>query len=228
MTGRSLLCSAVLFGLVIAADRPAFSQDADCRYFKVQNDNLNIAKEPRGDAALIDTLSKNDILCITRTQQVGDREWGFVANKVEGRNRRPVEGWAIMRSLQAATPGDVSAAGGSPAAAAAAASTAPPGGGLGSDYVVKFSEPIPFGPFPVNGHSLEELINGVPMFPPIEGLPDATWQKTCNSCHKWNRQSLCEQGAIYAKDPKMALRLVHPYGGPDKIAMTNWAKNGCQ
>ncbi len=112
---------------------------------------------------------------------------------------------------------------GSPAQVLAQATTAAP-----SDNVVRFSEPIKVGPYPVNGNSLEELINAVPLFAPIEGLPEKVWQKTCNNCHKWNRQTLCEQATLYVKNPASALRIQHPYGGPAKIAMTNWAKNGCQ
>ena len=88
--------------------------------------------------------------------------------------------------------------------------------------------PLDFGPFPVNGRSLEELINDVPMFSPMEGLDESAWKKPCNNCHKWDRQTLCEQGATYAKNPKAALRHSHPYGGADKIAMMRWAKGGCQ
>jgi hypothetical protein len=36
------------------------------------------------------------------------------------------------------------------------------------------------------------------------------------------------QAKIYASDPKMAFRKQHPYGGPEKLAMMNWAQNGCQ
>jgi len=68
----------------------------------------------------------------------------------------------------------------------------------------------------------------VPEFPPIDGLPEEVWKKTCNNCHQWNKQSLCVQAKIYANDPKMTLRIQHPYGGPEKIAMMKWAQGGCQ
>jgi hypothetical protein len=32
----------------------------------------------------------------------------------------------------------------------------------------------------------------------------------------------------YVKNPKSALRVSHPYGGPEKVAMMQWAKTGCQ
>ena len=80
----------------------------------------------------------------------------------------------------------------------------------------------------MQGHSLEELVKGVPTYPPIEGLPENLWQKTCSNCHNWNRQTLCQQAMIYAQDPKMTMRKQHPYGSPEKIAMMNWAQHGCQ
>ncbi len=91
-----------------------------------------------------------------------------------------------------------------------------------------FTGKITEGPTPVNGSSLEQLIAGVPEFPPIDGLPDEVWRKTCNNCHQWNQQSLCVQAKIYAKDPKMALRKQHPFGGPEKVAMMKWAEGGCR
>lgn len=97
-----------------------------------------------------------------------------------------------------------------------------------SQAVVRYSQPIPFGGYPVQGKSLEELVHGVPMFPPIAGLPDNVWHKTCNNCHEWNQQTLCQQAQIYAQDIKMTMRKQHPYGGPEKLAMRNWAQHGCQ
>lgn len=96
------------------------------------------------------------------------------------------------------------------------------------EEIVRFSEPIQSGGFPVQGHTLEQLIHGVPTFPPIEGLPDEVWKKQCSNCHQWNRQTLCQQAQIYAQDIKMTMRKQHPYGGPEKLAMRNWALHGCQ
>ena len=63
---------------------------------------------------------------------------------------------------------------------------------------------------------------------PIDGLEETVWKKNCSNCHKWERQSLCEQGASYAKNPRFALRHPHPYGGGFKAALMQWAKAGCQ
>src|SRR5262249_32764503 len=97
-----------------------------------------------------------------------------------------------------------------------------------SEDVVRFDEPLKTGPPPVNGRSLEQLVQGVPLSPPIEGLDESVWKKNCNACHKWDRRTLCEQGATYLKNPRMALRGSHPYGGPEKVAIMQWAKTGCQ
>ena len=108
----------------------------------------------------------------------------------------------------------------------------PPGPGPGeaasSDEIIRYSQKLTSGGYPVQGFSLEELVRGVPEFPPIEGLPEDVWRKTCNNCHQWNQQSLCVQARIYAQDEKMAFRKKHPYGGPEKIAMMKWARQGCQ
>jgi hypothetical protein len=83
-------------------------------------------------------------------------------------------------------------------------------------------------PFPMNGHSLAELIQGTPLFPPIQGLEESVWKKQCPSCHQWSQKNLCDQANTYLKNPKAALRVPHPYGGPEKVAMMQWAKTGCQ
>jgi hypothetical protein len=103
-----------------------------------------------------------------------------------------------------------------------------PGEAASSDEIVRYSQKLTSGGYPVQGFSLEELVRGIPEFPPIEGLPDDVWHKTCNNCHQWNQQSLCVQARIYAQDEKMAFRKKHPYGGPEKIAMMKWARQGCQ
>jgi hypothetical protein len=103
-----------------------------------------------------------------------------------------------------------------------------PGEAAGNDEVIRWSQPINSGAYPVQGYSLEQLVKGVPEFAPIEGLPEEVWRKPCGNCHQWNPQSLCVQAKIYANDPKMAFRKQHPYGGPEKVAMMKWAQQGCQ
>jgi hypothetical protein len=228
MVSRSVLCVAVLFGglATMAGGGSAQAQEPDCRYFKVQTNGLNIAKEPKGDSVFIDMLDRNDVVCVSRNQKVGDRDWGYVAHKIEKPDQhKAVEGWANMRSLQPATPDELAAVrGAAPAPSPAAAAAAP-----SQEDVFKYTAPITFGPFPVNGHSIEELITGTPLFPPIEGLDDSVWKKTCSNCHKWDQRTLCEQGTSYAKNPRASLRISHPYGGGVfQLALMRWAKAGCQ
>jgi hypothetical protein len=96
----------------------------------------------------------------------------------------------------------------------------------GSD-TLRFDEPLPFGAYPVRGRTLEALAAGEPLFSPIEGLEEGLWKKTCATCHKWNKERLCEQGSSYIKAAKYVLRHQHPYGGPYKLALMRWAKSGC-
>ena len=105
-----------------------------------------------------------------------------------------------------------------------------PGPPIRAEDALRFDQPIPFGPVPVNGHSLAEITTTfTPLFAPIEGLPDEVWKgKHCTSCHQWNHERLCEQAATYVKAPRFALRIQHPFGGTLKVAMMRWAKSGCQ
>jgi hypothetical protein len=93
---------------------------------------------------------------------------------------------------------------------------------------LRFDQPVPFGTKPVRGQTLEQLANGEPLFPPIEGLPENLWKKNCATCHKWDKARLCEQGASYVKSAKGAFRHQHPYGGPYKLALMRWASSGCK
>jgi hypothetical protein len=214
--------------------------DGSCGYFKVLADTLSVFKEARSASQFIVMLNRNDIVCVAREQQVGDLVWAFVAYKLEKQNQPKVmEGWGIKRSLQPATTADLAALGPTPASApppaapppaAAPPAAAPPSAVAPApvDDIVRFSQPLTTGPFPVSGHSLEELIAGTPMFPPIKGLDESVWKKACSNCHKWDRQTLCTQAGVYVKDPKAALRTPHPYGGAEKMAMMKWAEGGCQ
>jgi hypothetical protein len=93
---------------------------------------------------------------------------------------------------------------------------------------LRFNEPVPFGPFPVNGNTIKQLADSIPFFPPIEGQNEALWKKNCSTCHKWDRQTLCQQGASYAANPQNMLRQQHPFGGAFKVALMRWSKSGCQ
>lgn len=81
----------------------------------------------------------------------------------------------------------------------------------------------------VDGRTLAELIEGSPLFPPIEGLPDEVWKgKHCSDCHQWTRPALCDQGTFYVNSQEeMLLGAVHPYGGQLRRALKAWAVRGC-
>jgi len=206
MIGRLIqplvLCVAVV-AWIPSASAQETPREPPCRFYKVQSSTLDVSKEPRADAASAEVLDHADVVCVTREQSAGGRNWGFVEHKLAQRG--------LTTSPPAAAP---------PPPPAAAAPD--------SEEVVRFDEPLKTGPPPVNGRSLEQLVQGVPLFPPIEGLDESVWKKNCNACHKWDRRSLCEQGATYLKNPKMALRGSHPYGGPEKVAIMQLAKIGCQ
>lgn len=93
-----------------------------------------------------------------------------------------------------------------------------------------YTTPIAFGDANLIGHSLSEIAELTPAFPPVEGLPDEVWKdKTCNSCHQWNQERLCAQANTYvSKDPEKYREKKHPFGGLLKINLRNWAMNGCQ
>jgi len=94
---------------------------------------------------------------------------------------------------------------------------------------VTFSAPITEGSEDIIGKSLEQLIAGTPLFPPVEGLPEEYWKtQECSSCHEWQQANLCTQANSYLSDAG-AENLIkqHPYGGTFKLNLRNWAQNDC-
>lgn len=94
---------------------------------------------------------------------------------------------------------------------------------------VAFEVPLGVGGPGIEERSLAELILGSPLFPPIEGLPDAVWKgKSCSDCHQWTRDALCTQAETYlAENATRSLEKRHPYGGVFKGSMRVWAGDGC-
>ncbi|MCX2721390.1 caspase family protein [Roseibium salinum] len=93
---------------------------------------------------------------------------------------------------------------------------------------VAFNAPIGGNDPQIATRSIEELITGSPLFPPIEGLPEAVWKdKTCSSCHQWNQTNLCDQAKTYVADNARAVSKQHPYGSSFKQALRVWAHGGC-
>ncbi len=138
---------------------------------------------------------------------------------------------AILRETAAAEdgaqapPAEAEGAGqptGQQAAGAAAAAGLP-------DRVL-FDMPLPAGMGEIGGRSLADLIGGSPLYPPVEGIPDALWKgQTCANCHAWTRQALCTQAGTYrSAEASRALAKPHPYGTPFKQALRNWALGGCE
>jgi len=214
------------------AQTPPAAQGAACAYYKVNTSLLNVSKDPNG-VIYNDALIDGDAVCISSRTNVAGVEWGFIAHKLEGPTTRvPVEGWTEMQYLQAVpeavarTPVAAPAPQAAPAAGKQAAPARPVATARAED-ILRFDQPIPFGPFPVNGHSLKEMIDNVPLFSPVEGLDESLWKKKCTTCHEWNQDRLCQQGATYVQTPRNVLRVPHPFGGALKIALMRWAKSGC-
>jgi len=93
---------------------------------------------------------------------------------------------------------------------------------------VIFNKPLDIADPALEGKSLEELIVGSPIFPPIEGLDPGIWQKkNCGTCHQWTKERLCTQAKTYVGAEKMVRRLEHPYGLPFKQTLERWAEGGC-
>ncbi|MBR9863509.1 MAG: hypothetical protein GYB24_08745 [Rhodobacteraceae bacterium] len=95
---------------------------------------------------------------------------------------------------------------------------------------VVYSTPLTSGGPDVEGLTLEQLIEGSPLFPPIEGLPEQLWKgKACSTCHQWQRADLCDQAKRYLPESAQdALKKQHPYGGALKLHLKAWAENDCQ
>jgi hypothetical protein len=241
----------IVLALALACIAGAASAQDACTMYKVNTSLLNVSKDAGGDI-YNDALFDGDTACVTRLANVNGIDWAYISHKVEGANRTPVEGWAALQYLQPAAPGVAAAPAAPPPAAAAPPAAAPPPvaavnpapaptapgaapaapspgatAAIRAEDILRFDQPIPFGPYPLNGHSLKELIDTVPLFSPIEGLEDSLWKKNCKECHQWNQARLCEQAATYVQTPRYALRVSHPFGGTLQLALMRWSKSGC-
>ena len=99
---------------------------------------------------------------------------------------------------------------------------------IGSDPIT-FDKPLDVDFPPLKGKSIEELIVGSPVFPPIDGLDESIWKnKNCGTCHQWTKERLCTQAKTYIGAEHMVARLEHPYGLAFKLVLERWAEGGCQ
>ncbi len=99
----------------------------------------------------------------------------------------------------------------------------------GDDAAVTFTQKQDMPGTPLNGKSIEELVVGKPLFPPIEGLDESIWKdKPCGTCHQWTKERLCVQAKTYVGREQMVERLAHPYGLPFKELLERWGEGGCQ
>lgn len=94
---------------------------------------------------------------------------------------------------------------------------------------VSFDTPISEGLDQIVGLTIDQVIQGSPAFPPVEGLPEEIWQgRTCSTCHQWERADLCTQAGVYLQaDTARSLDKQHPFGGGFKRHLARWAKGGC-
>jgi hypothetical protein len=245
----TMIGRVVLFAALACFAGTALAEEPTCTFYKVDTNTLQISKDAGGDR-YIDALFDGDVACVTRKENVKGVDWGFVAAKVESPTKAtPVNGWSPLQRLKqiseaeaaallaaaappappatAATPkapiASEPSAGATPAAPHAAATAA-----AHPEDILHFDQPIPFGAYPVNGHSLKQMTDSEPMFSPVEGLEENLWKKKCTSCHQWNQDRLCQQALTYLRAPKNVLRIQHPFGGTLKVALMRWARSGCE
>jgi hypothetical protein len=233
----------ILMMVVIAGAMASLSADPSraqtaCKPHKVNAPILQVRKDAKIPGAYVSALQKGEIACVTDAPTVGPQKFGYVVHKtIDGGAEVKVGGWASVIFMTPVQPGDNTAAAtktvptaksqpapkpaGQPKAAAAT-----PTPDVVND-ALRFDQPVPYGAPPVRGKTLKELVEGKPIFPPIEGLPKNLWQKSCASCHKWDAKTLCEQGGSYLTKAAEVFRHQHPYGGPYKLALMRWAKTGC-
>ncbi len=225
--------AGAIFFAILFFIAPLQAQGPKCSPHRVTAQLPFVTMEPRTDGTYIDVLEAGDVVCVVREQTFGGVGWNYIQFKVKKPGERiPVEGWVQRRDLTRIAMGQLDAGPqaappASPGAQTPAIARPSPTASYPED-VVRFEEPIPFGPYPVVGSTIRKLSDSIPLFPPVDGQPESLWQKNCSSCHKWDRQTLCQQGASYLANPRNVLRQKHPFGGSYKVALMRWSKNDCK
>jgi hypothetical protein len=217
----------VVAAAVVSGGKEPGAQAA-CKPYKVNVPLLHVRKDPKKAGAYVGALSSGETACVSDAPHVGPN--GFVVHKtVAGGPPIPVGGWANLTFMSPLDSGGTPASQEGAPTTSAAPNDEPDGDSnlQSAQAALHFDQPIPYGATQVRGKTIKELAEGVPMFPPIEGLPEAVWQKPCTSCHKWTRQALCEQGKSYILRAAEVFRHPHPYGGAYKLSLMRWAATGC-
>lgn len=101
---------------------------------------------------------------------------------------------------------------------------------LTDDFVVRLDDPLRHGPPEIVGRTIMQVTELSPLYPPIEGLPEAMWKtQSCSNCHQWTRDALCTQAKTYLQESgTRALAKEHPFGGGFKRNLRAWARGDCQ
>ncbi len=210
---------------------PATQAQTACKPYLVDAPILQVRKDANTPGVYVTTLQQGEIACVSNAPQVGPQRFGFVVQKsVNGGAPVAVGGWAslIFMTPQANTAAAKPATPAAPVAAPAKPASAPAvAAAPAAKDILRFDQPVPYGAPQVRGKTLKELVEGSPMFAPIEGLPENLWKKKCSACHQWNAKLLCEQGRSYLSKAAEVFRHQHPYGGAYKLSLMRWAKTGC-
>lgn len=182
---------------------------------------LQVLKEPDQPGVYVSALQQGDIACISDQTRVGPQQLGFVVEKTAADgSTSEVGGWASVIFMTELTQAEATTT-------VAEGTTEEEKTAMLEADILRFEEPVPYGPPQIRGKTLKELVDGEPMFAPIEGLDKELWSKNCSSCHQWEAQSLCEQGRSYLGRASEVFRHQHPYGGAYKLSLMRWAKTGC-
>ena len=235
---NKVICMVLPFAAATVLSGPDVSQaQTACKPYTVNAPILQVRKDADTPGVYVTALQEGDTVCVSDEPTVGPQRLGLVVHKIVDGAPVAVGGWASVIFM---TPqdGDAASAPASPAPQAAApaapkqqaaapADTAKPAGPA-TQAILRFDQPVPYGAHQVRGKTLKELVEGKPMFAPIEGLPEELWQKKCSSCHNWDAKLLCEQGQSYIPRAAEVFRHQHPYGGAYKLSLMRWAKTGCK
>ncbi len=218
MIRRVVLCLALLSG-------PAAAQEPACTFYKVDTSFLNVSKDVGGHI-YTDVLYDGEIACVSRQDKAHGEDWGFISYKLEGSSgRKAVDGWSSLRAMKQLSPAEAAAVG-SRRAPAAAAKPAPPSAApvapvpgsatVRPEDVLRFNQPVPFGPFPVNGKTIKELAEGIPLFSPIEGLEESSGRRSAARATNGTRHGCATRARPMRRTPSSFCGIRIPTAAPTR------------